>query len=78
MTKIYSRDSKVTVLKNIISLEEIQTFLDFMTVEDEYYDDRFSGIPNNAGSGVTGDIDFTTVANSNGDAYSIILLLNKN
>ena len=27
---------------------------------DEYYDDRFSGIPNNAGSGVTGDIDFTT------------------
>ena len=40
MTKIYSRDSKVTVLKNIISLEEIQTFLDFMTVEDEYYDDR--------------------------------------
>ena len=27
---------------------------------DEYYD-LFSGIPNNAGSGVTGDIDFTTV-----------------
>ena len=26
---------------------------------DEYYD-LFSGIPNNAGSGVTGDIDFTT------------------
>ena len=27
---------------------------------DEYFD-LFSGIPNNAGSGVTGDIDFTTV-----------------
>ena len=45
---------------------------------DEYYDDRFSGIPNNAGSGVTGDIDFTTVGHSSCDAYSIILVLNKN
>ena len=44
---------------------------------DEYYD-LFTGIPNNAGSGVTGDIDFTTVGHSSGDAYSIILVLNKN
>ena len=44
---------------------------------DEYYD-LFTGIPNNAGSGVTGDIDFTTVAHSSGDTYSIILVLNKN
>ena len=44
---------------------------------DEYYD-LFSGIPNNAGSGVTGDIDFTTVGHSSGDAYAIILVLNKN
>ena len=44
---------------------------------DEYYD-LFTGIPNNAGSGVTGDIDFTTVGHSNGDAYTIILVLNKN
>ena len=44
---------------------------------DEYYD-IFSGIPNNAGSGVTGDIDFTTVSHSSGDAYSIILVLTKN
>jgi hypothetical protein len=44
---------------------------------DEYYD-LFTGIPNNAGSGVTGDIDFTTVGHSNGDTYSIILVLNKN
>jgi|TARA_R100001443_G_scaffold35562_1_gene49326 hypothetical protein len=43
---------------------------------DEYYD-LFSGIPNNAGSGITGDIDFTTVAHSDGDAYSVILVLNK-
>ena len=43
---------------------------------DEYYD-LFTGIPNNAGSGVTGDIDFTTVGHSDGDAYSIILVLNK-
>ena len=45
---------------------------------DEYYDDRFSGIPNNAGSGKTGDIDFTTLVHSSGDADSIILVLNKN
>ena len=44
---------------------------------DEYYD-LFSGIPNNAGSGVTGDIDLTTVGHSSGDTYSIILVLNKN
>ena len=44
---------------------------------DEYYD-LFSGIPNNAGSGITRDIDFTTVGHSSGDAYSIILVLNKN
>ena len=44
---------------------------------DEYYD-LLTGIPNNAGSGVTGDIDFTTVAHSSGDTYSIILVLNKN
>ena len=43
---------------------------------DEYYD-LFSGIPNNAGSGKTGDIDFTTVSHSDGDTYSIILVLNK-
>jgi hypothetical protein len=44
---------------------------------DEYYD-LFTGIPNNAGSGVTGDIDFTTVGHTSGDTYSIILVLNKN
>ena len=44
---------------------------------DEYYD-LFTGIPNNAGSGVTGDIDFTTTGHSSGDSYSIILVLNKN
>ena len=39
---------------------------------DEYYD-NFTAIPNNAGSGKTGDIDFTTVGHSNGDSYMIIL-----
>tara|TARA_R110000787_G_scaffold32502_2_gene85993 strand:- start:2936 stop:3343 length:408 start_codon:yes stop_codon:yes gene_type:complete len=33
----------------------------------------FSGIPNNAGSGVTGDIDFTTVGHSSGDSYTIVM-----
>ena len=39
---------------------------------DEYYD-NFTAIPNNAGSGKTGDIDFTTVGPSSGDSYMIIL-----
>ena len=39
---------------------------------DEYYD-NFTAIPNNAGSGKTGDIDFTTVGHSSGDSYMFIL-----
>lgn len=35
----------------------------------------FGGIANNAGSGVTGDIQFTTVGHTSGDTYSIILEL---
>jgi len=43
---------------------------------DEYYD-NFTGIPNNAGSGKTGDIDFTTTGHSSGDSYMVILELIK-
>ena len=39
---------------------------------DEYYD-SFSAIPNNAGSGKTGDILFSTTGHSSGDTYMIIL-----
>ena len=39
---------------------------------------KFGGIPNNAGSGVTGDINFTSVNHSSGDTYTIILYLRKN
>ena len=35
--------------------------------------DDFGGIPNNAGSGKTGDILFTTKGHSSGDTYSIVL-----
>lgn len=37
----------------------------------------FTGIPNNAGSGVTGDIQFTTVGHSSGDVYNIVLQVRK-
>ena len=33
----------------------------------------FSGIPNNAGAGITGDLDFTTVGHGSGDTYMIVL-----
>jgi hypothetical protein len=38
---------------------------------------EFVGIPNNAGSGKTGDINFTTVGHSNGDSYSIVMKVKK-
>ena len=37
----------------------------------------FSGIPNNSGSGKSGDLDFTTVGHGSGDTYMIILELIK-
>ena len=38
---------------------------------------EFGGLLNNAGSGKTGDIDFTTVGHSSADTYTIILKMRK-
>ena len=38
----------------------------------------FTGIPNNARSGKTGDIQFTTVGHTSGDTYMVVLELIKN
>ena len=38
----------------------------------------FGGLTNNAGSGVTGDVQFTTVGHSSADTYTIILSMRKN
>lgn len=38
----------------------------------------FTGIPNNAGAGKTGDIQFTTVGHTSGDTYMVVLELIKN
>lgn len=38
---------------------------------------NFGGLPNNAGTGVTGDILFTTTGHTSGDSYSIVLELAK-
>jgi hypothetical protein len=37
----------------------------------------FGGIPNNSGSGKTGDIKFTTVEHSSADTYTIIMQVRK-
>ena len=43
-----------------------------------YHDySEFGGIKNNAGSGKTGDGDFTTVGHSSADTYTIILKMRK-
>lgn len=39
--------------------------------------EKFSGLKNNAGTGITGDISLTTTGHSSGDSYSIILKMNK-
>jgi hypothetical protein len=39
--------------------------------------EAFGGITNNGGSGVTGNIQFTTVGHTSGDTYSIILEMTK-
>lgn len=38
---------------------------------------HFGGLTNNAGTGITGDILFTTFGHSSGDTYSIILEMTK-
>jgi len=44
----------------------------------EEYDFRcFGGLPNNAGAGKTGDINFTTVGATANDTYTIILHMTK-
>ena len=40
---------------------------------DEIDFSEFNGIPNNAGSGKTGDVQFTTIGASSGDTYTVIL-----
>lgn len=37
----------------------------------------FGGLPNNAGAGVTGDIQLTTVGHTSGDSYTLILEMKK-
>ena len=43
-----------------------------------YHDySTFGGLPNNAGSGVTGDILFTTVGHASNDTYTVVLQIRK-
>jgi hypothetical protein len=52
---------------NVLLVELAESSNGHMEFED------FGGIPNNAGSGKTGDILFTTKGHSSGDTYSIVL-----
>lgn len=46
-------------------------------VMNTYDFDQFGGIDNNAGTGKTGNITFSTVGHSSGDSYTIILVMRK-
>ena len=39
---------------------------------------KLGGLQNNAGTGVTGDINFTTIGHTAGDRYSIMIEMTKN
>lgn len=43
----------------------------------DFTKEEFGRILNNAGTGVTGDVSFTTVGHTSGDSYSIILCCRK-
>lgn len=38
---------------------------------------EFRGLTNNAGTGITGDVNFTTIGHTTGDSYSIVLVMRK-
>lgn len=46
---------------------------------DQFFDFNFgpAGIPNNAGAGKTGDIQFTTTGHTAGDSYCIMLFMRR-
>ena len=63
-----SSNVKALILGGGVALEPTVGHLDFRS---------FGGIKNNAGGGITGDIDLTTLHHTNNDAYTIILELKK-
>ena len=63
-----SSNVKALILGGGVTLEPTMGHLDFRS---------FGGIKNNAGSGITGDIDLTTLHHTSDDAYTIILELSK-
>ena len=63
-----SSNVKALVLGGGVALEPTMGHFDFRS---------FGGIKNNAGGGITGDIDLTTLHHTNNDAYTIILELSK-
>ena len=63
-----SSNVKALVLGGGVALEPTMGHFDFRS---------FGGIKNNAGGGIDGDIDLTTLHHTNNDAYTIILELSK-
>ena len=63
-----SSNVKALILGGGVALEPTVGHFDFRS---------FGGIKNNAGGGITGDIDLTTLHHTSNDAYTIILELSK-
>lgn len=56
---------------------DVRAFIIGQDTSGEYDFRSFGGLKNNAGTGVTGDILFTTHGHTSGDSYSIILHMSK-
>ena len=63
-----STNALAVVLGGSAAAGNVQGHMDFRS---------FGGIKNNAGGGITGDIDLTTLHHTSNDAYTIILELSK-
>ena len=56
---------------------DVDAFLVPADQSGEFCFRNFGGLKNNAGSGKTGDIQFTTIGHTSGDVYTIILEMSK-
>lgn len=56
---------------------DVRAFIIGQDTSGEFDFRPFGGLKNNAGTGKTGDINFTTHGHTSGDSYSIILYMSK-
>ncbi len=77
LDKIWYSTNGMSVLMEWDATTDVPIWLIPLDQSDTIDFTCFGGIDNNAGTGKTGDILFTTVGHTSGDTYSIILWVSK-